>query len=129
MLNDPLANVMSHILNCEKKGKMECFVKPNSKLVQVLLTLLKQQNFIKNFTVVEEKRGGEIKVELMGNINKCGVIKPRFAVTKDAYEKFEKRYLPAVNFGILIVSTPKGVMIHKEAIEKSLGGTLLAYCY
>lgn len=129
MLNDPLSNVMSHILNCEKKGKTECFVKPNSHLIQSVLQILKKMNYIKEFSVMEEKTGGLIKIELSGSINKCGVIKPRFAVKRDGYEKFEKRYLPAVNFGFLIVSTPKGIMVHKEAIEQNLGGKLIAYCY
>ena len=50
-------------------------------------------------------------------------------MSKEEYEKFEKRYLPAKGFGIIIVSTPKGLMIHKEAISKVTGGKLIAYCY
>ena len=69
------------------------------------------------------------EINLIGNINKCGVVKPRFSLTKKNYENFEKRYLPAKDFGFLIVSTPKGIMIHKEALEKGMGGKLLAYVY
>jgi len=68
-------------------------------------------------------------VELIGNINKCGVIKPRFPVKKNEFEKWEKRFLPAKDFGILLVSTPKGVMSHKEAYKNGIGGRLLAYVY
>jgi len=129
MLNDPLANVMSHILNCEKKGKNECLVKPDSKLVRQILTLLKTTEYIKNFEVLEERRGGLIKVELSGSINGCGVVKPRFSVKRNGYEKYEKRFLPAANFGFLVVSTSRGIVVHKEAIKNNLGGKLLAYCY
>ena len=38
------------------------------------------------------------------------------------FEKFEKRYLPAKNFGILIVTTPEGIMTHYEAKERGIGG-------
>ena len=48
---------------------------------------------------------------------------------KDEFEKFEKRYLPAKNFGILIVTTPEGIMTHNEAKERGIGGRLLAYMY
>ena len=58
-----------------------------------------------------------------------GAIKPRFAVKATEYEKFEKRYLPAKGFGILIVSTVKGLMTHYEAKQQGLGGRLIAYCY
>ena len=80
-------------------------------------------------TVVESLPNTQFKVELEGNINKCGVIKPRHAVKKDEFEKFEKRYLPAKNFGILIVTTPEGIMTHYEAKERGIGGRLLAYMY
>ena len=70
-----------------------------------------------------------MKINLIGSINKCGVVKPRFSVKKNDFEKYEKRYLPAQNFGILIVSTSQGIMTNYEAKEKNLGGKLLAYVY
>ncbi|HNR45412.1 MAG TPA: 30S ribosomal protein S8, partial [Methanofastidiosum sp.] len=36
---------------------------------------------------------------------------------------------PAKEFGILIMSTPNGVMSHKKAKEQNIGGILLAYVY
>ncbi|RLE82719.1 MAG: 30S ribosomal protein S8, partial [Thermoprotei archaeon] len=33
------------------------------------------------------------------------------------------------DIGILIVSTPQGVMSHKDAKNRGLGGVLLAYVY
>ncbi len=68
-------------------------------------------------------------MKLSGGINKCGAIRPRYSVGKSDYEKFERRYLPAKDFGILIVSTQNGVMTNQSAKEKSLGGRLLAYVY
>jgi small subunit ribosomal protein S8 len=45
------------------------------------------------------------------------------------FETWEKRYLPAREIGLLILSTPKGVMDHKRAKEMHVGGKLLAYVY
>ena len=45
------------------------------------------------------------------------------------FEKYEKRFLPAKDFGIIIMTTPQGIMTHIEAKKKSTGGKLLAYCY
>lgn len=128
-LNDPLANVLSHILNCEKKNIKRTIIKPVSKLTKKILSILQENYFIGSFEIIENKKGGYIEINLLGNINKCGVIKPRFPVTLDEFEKFEKRYLPAKNIGILIVSTSKGIMTHKEAMKNNVGGKLLAYCY
>ena len=128
-LNDPLANVLSHILNSEKKAKESCMIKPVSKVIVKVLELLKANMYLGGYEIVSKAKGGEAKLHLLGNINKCGVIKPRFSVKYTEFEKFEKRYLPAKGFGFLVVSTPKGIMVHEDAIKKKLGGKLLAYCY
>jgi small subunit ribosomal protein S8 len=128
-MNDPLANVLSHMLNSERLGKADCIAKPVSKLILNVLKLLQEKHYIGDYSVIEDGKGNMIKINLIGKINKCGVIKPKFAVKKDNYIKFEKRFLPARDFGVLIVSTPKGLMAHNEATEKGFGGRLIAYCY
>ena len=128
-LNDTLSNALSHILNNEKVGKAECVISQSSKLIRHVLTLLKENEYLGEFADIENTNGKFINVHLLGKINNCGSTKPRFSVKKDNYEKYEKRFLPAKNFGILIVSTQKGIMTHNEAMEKGLGGKLLAYCY
>lgn len=128
-LNDPLANTLSLMMNCEKIGKQECMIKPQSKTIREVLKILKDSHYVGDFKTVEDGRGAHLVLNLMGKINKCGAIKPRHPVTVAEYEKFERRYLPAKNFGILIVSTPKGMMTHTKAKEKRHGGVLIAYCY
>ncbi|MBI4145714.1 30S ribosomal protein S8 [Candidatus Woesearchaeota archaeon] len=129
MLNDPLANVMSAVMMYEKSGKRELVVHPVSKLMRKVLAILQDHKYLGSLDDVSEGRGGFAKLNLLGNINKCGVIKPRFAVGHLGFQKFEKRYLPASGVGILILSTPLGLMTHVQAREKGLGGRLLAYCY
>jgi small subunit ribosomal protein S8 len=128
-LSDTLSNAMLTIKNAEVVGKDKCEIRPASKLVGNVLKVLKDYGYIKGFEYVENNKGGMYIVELSGRINDCGAVRPRFSVKKTEYEKFEKRYLPARDFGILVVSTVKGVMSQKEAIERGLGGVLLAYVY
>ena len=90
---------------------------------------MNEHGYIGSFDLLEDRSGGTLKVNLLGNINKCGVIKPRFSTKYNGYEKWEKRYLPAKDFGILLISTPQGIMIHNSAKEQKTGGKLLAYCY
>ena len=128
-LNDPLSNTMSKILNHEKVGQKECVVKPMSKTIKKVLDILNAEGYIGKYEQVEDGRGNYLKINMLGNINNCGAIKPRFSVKTDGYEKFEKRYLPSKNFGVLIVSTPQGFMTHYKAKEKNIGGKLIAFCY
>lgn len=128
-LNDTLAIAMSNILNAEKVGKSLCTIHPSSKVIKTVLGIMQDAGYIGSYEVQSEGRGGILKVNLIGGLNNCGVIKPRFSVTKAEYDKFEKRFLPAKDFGLIIISTSKGIMTLKEAREKGLGGKLLAFVY
>lgn len=129
MLNDPLANALSTILNSEKIGKSECLVKPVSKVIKEVLKVMKENGYIGEFKELEDGKGGYIKINLLGMINKCGVIRPRYNLKRGEYEKFEKRYLPAKDVGVVFVSTTQGIMAHYGAKKKSVGGRLIGYCY
>jgi len=129
MLNDPLANALSTILSKENAKTKECIIKHSSKIIKEVLKIMKDNYYVGEFKEIEDSKGNMLSINLLNNINKCGVIKPRFSVKKDGYEKFEKRFLLAKDFGILIVSTPLGIMTNDEAKKKNIGGKLLAYCY
>ena len=128
-LMDPLADALTNIRNNESHVNGHCTISPASKLIGRVLSTMQKENYIGEFEFIDDNKAGKFEVELEGNINQCGVIKPRHAVKKDEFEKFEKRYLPAKNFGILIVTTPEGIMTHREAKERGIGGRLLAYMY
>ncbi len=129
MLNNPLANALSKIMNAERLGKSSCIVKPVSKVIIQTLNIMQENKFIGEFKETEKRKGRAVKIELLGKINKCGVIRPPYSSKKDGFERFEQKYLPAKGFGILIVSTPYGIMTQENAIGKESGGVLLAYCY
>jgi len=129
MMNDTLAVALSAVNNYDRSGKKVIVINPSSKVIKDVLKIFNEQGFIGSFEKVSGSKGGFLRLNLLGNINKCGVIKPRFAVKSDEFEKFEKRYLPAKGVGILIVSTNKGLMTHHEALDKRIGGRLIAYCY
>ena len=129
MQHDPLNDAMSAIKNAETAGKGDCVIKPSSKLIGRVLKVMQDGDYISQFEYIEDGRAGMFRVALNGNINSCGVIKPRFAVKKAELEKFEARYLPAQDFGMLILTTTKGVITHTQAKEIGVGGRLLAFVY
>jgi len=129
LTKDPLADALSNVKNHEEVRKGEVVIEPASGLIGDVLDVMKEEDYIENAEFIEDGKAGKFKIELKGEINDCGVIKPRFSVKKDEFEKWEKRYLPAAGFGILAVSTPRGVMSHKKAKEEGIGGRLLAFVY
>jgi len=126
---DPLADALSTVKNADKLGKLDCKIEPASNTVGNVLGVLHEKGYIDSFEFVENGKAGEFHVDLAGQINDCGVVKPRYSAKKNEYEKWEKRYLPGRDFGSLIVTTSHGVMTHYAAREEGVGGQILAYVY
>lgn len=124
LLSDALNTIKTH----ELKGEKECTV-PASKVIRAILSILKENGYILDFEDTEERGIPVLKVSLAGRINNCGVIKPRFPVKKDEWAKTEQKYIPGFGVGLLLVSTPYGIMTNREAEKKETGGRLLAYVY
>ena len=129
VLLDVLANAMAMIKNAEMRGHKQVVIWPISKLVGNVLRVMQRYGYVGEIEYIDDGRGGKFIVHLLGKINNCGVIKPRFPVKWKDIPKWEEKYLPARNVGILILSTSKGVMSHIEAKQMHIGGVLLAYVY
>lgn len=126
---DPLVNALNTILAHEDRRKTECIITPASGLVSRVLRLIQSKGYIGEIEYIDDGRQGKFRVQLFGRINKCQAVKPRFKTRVSEMEKWEKRFLPSRNLGLVILSTNIGVMDHIEAKEKHVGGLLLAYVY
>jgi len=127
--NDPLADALTTIKNAEDSGKPECTLCPASNIIASVLTVFKEQRYIEGFEYVDDGKAGFFRVKLTGRINRCGVVRPRYAVKLEGFERYEERFLPSKNMGLLVVSTSKGVVPHFEAKRQGVGGQLLAYVF
>lgn len=129
VLNDTLANALSIISQYEKLGRKECKIQPSSKIILEALRIMKEFGYVKDFQKITEGMKDHVIVQLHGRVNGAGVIKPRFAVKTANFEKWEKRFLPSKDMGILLVSTTQGMMDHGKAKQNNIGGRVIAYCY
>ena len=127
--NNILANLFTTLFNTEDRRKDSCIVVPTSKLGIEVLNALKKGGYIGEFEHIDDKRGGKFKIKLLAKISKCGAITPRFKVKKDEYGVWERQFLPSYDRGMLLVTTNQGVMSHKEAVDKNIGGFLIGYVY
>lgn len=128
-LLDPLSNALVAIQNAEARNKKSCIVAPGSNLIGNVLRVLQKNGYIGEFEFIDDGKSGMFKVQLLGRITRCRSIRPRFSVKHNEYLEWERKLLPAYNVGLIIVSTSKGVMSHREAQQQNLGGRLLAYVY
>ncbi len=126
---DTIANGLITIINNELRRKKECLIAPASKLLGNVLRVIQMNGYIGEFEFIDDGRAGKFRVQLLGRINKCGAIRPRFSFKTHDLEKWEKTYLPSREIGVLVVSSSKGVVSHKETRMQGIGGRLLAFVY
>jgi|SRR3989344_6165556 len=124
MSQDVVADALNQMMNARRAKKAKVELKHQSRLLLSVLAIAKLKGYVKHY----ETRDKILKVELE-NISGCNAIKPRYTVTTEEIEKYVKRFLPAKNIGILIISTSRGLMTHLTALEKNIGGCLIAYFY
>lgn len=85
--------------------------------------------YIGEFEVLDDHRNGKIVINLIGRINKCGVISPRFDCGYGDVEQWIQNVLPARGFGHLVLTTTFGIMDHEGSRAKKTGGKLLGFFY
>ena len=79
--------------------------------------------------IVDDHRSGKIVVNLVGRINKCGVVSPRFDIPVGDIERWIGNLLPSRQFGHIVLTTSLGIMDHEEARRKHTGGKILGFFY
>lgn len=124
-----LSNALTGINNAEAAGKLNHTIEPASNEIEAVLDVLTERGYIEGYESIDDGKAGKFVVELKGSINECGPIEPRFSTDYDGFERWEKQYLPARDFGALIVTTSRGIMSHYEAREERVGGLLIGYVY
>ena len=129
MKTNVVAIALKNIVNAERKGKRQVMLRPACKVLIKFLRLMQQKGYIGEFEVIDDHRSGKIIVELLGRINKCGVISPRFNVPLKKVELWTNNILPSRQFGFLVLTTTYGIMDHEEAIKKHTGGKILGFFY
>lgn len=126
---DIISDLFSALQNAEMVGKKECIVKPFSRLSEQILRVLQKEGYIGEFEYVDDGKGGKFRVQLLGRITRSKSIRPRYPVKLREIVDWAKKCLPARDVGVIIISTSKGVMTHRECLEARIGGVLLGYVY
>ncbi len=128
MLMDKLAEAINTIKTNERVGRRGCSV-PSTKLVRAVLDIMQRNGYIEGYAERSERYTRMLDVKLSNKINSIGVVKPRYALSKQDIQRYEERYIPSKDFGILIISTPKGMLTNRDARAEAVGGRLVAYMY
>lgn len=125
MSQDIVSDGLNQIMNAKRVGKTKLTIKLYSKVLINLLDMMKSAGHIE-YSVNEERK--TVDVEIV-KLNECKAVKPRYYVSVSGIDKYLRRFLPSRNFGTLVISTNKGLLSHKMAVEQNTGGSVIAYYY
>ncbi len=125
MSQDIVADGLNQIMNAKRIQKNELTIKRYSKVLLNLFEMMRSRGHI-DFSVDEGAKTVTVKVI---KLNECKAVKPRYFVAVGGIDKYLRRFLPSRHLGVLVISTNRGMLGHKEAIENNLGGSVIAYFY
>lgn len=131
-MTDPIADYLTRLRNAIQ-AKHRVVEVPASNLKKDITKILFDQGYILNYKFEDDGVQGTIKIALKYNPqSKVNAIKSLTRVSKPGLRKYTGyREMPRVinGLGIAIVSTSKGVMTNKEAVDLKIGGEVLCYVY
>ncbi|MCX7654027.1 MAG: 30S ribosomal protein S8 [Fervidobacterium sp.] len=132
--SDPIADMLTRIRNANLVFKDQVDI-PASNLKRAIADILVREGFIKGYTYIEDGKQGVLRLQMKykgTRKNKERVIHGIVRVSKPGRRIYVgKNNIPRVKngLGIAIISTSKGVLTDKEAVEYGVGGEVIAYIW
>lgn len=130
-MTDPIADMLSRVRNANN-AHHETVSMPSSKLKVNIAEILKQEGYIADYTVEEEKVGKTLSLDLKYGPSRESSIAGLRRVSKPGLRVYAKSGdLPQVlgGLGVAIISTSHGLLTDRQAQEKGVGGEVLAYVW
>jgi small subunit ribosomal protein S8 len=131
MVTDPVADMLARLRNSSLAEHEKVDI-PASKLKVRLAEILKEEGFIKNFRLIEDKRQGVLRVYLKYGPGQERVISGLRRVSKPGRRLYVGAdRVPSVlgGMGVAILSTPRGVLTDRESRKAKVGGEVLCYVW
>ncbi len=125
---DRLADTINKIKTNENIGRPTCVVY-STKQIKAFIDILKDEGYIGTYEEFTDRYSKKLRLNLTNKINGIGVVKPHYSMSSGDIRKYEERYIPSKDFGMLVISTSKGLMTNRKARENNIGGRLMAYIY
>ena len=131
MVTDPVADMLTRVRNGSLAEHEKVDI-PSSRLKVRLAEILKEEGFIKNFRLIEDKRQGVLRIYLKYGPGQERVISGLRRVSKPGKRLYVGAdRIPTVlgGMGVAILSTPRGVLTDRESRKAKVGGEVLCYVW
>ena len=131
MRSDPIADMLTRIRNAIRAEHEKVDI-PASRLKVRIAELLKEEGFIKNFRLLEDRKQGMLRVYLKYGVANERMISGLVRVStpgRRVYVTHER--IPSIlgGMGVALLSTSRGVLTDRDARKQRMGGEVLAYVW
>lgn len=129
-MQDPLSDMLTRIRNAGMASLKEVSM-PSSNLKKAVIAILKEEGFIADFAEAGEGVKKEITIQLKYH-KKQPVIEGIRRISKPSCRIYcGSTEVPKVRngLGLVILSTPQGVISGKKAAELNVGGEIICYVW
>jgi len=127
MITDPIADLLTRIRNGSRARHPRVDL-PSSKLKVEIARILKDEGYITNYKVADEKGKRTLRIFLRYTPDRHSVITDLRRVSRPGSRRYigKAGIRPVVGgMGIVILSTPRGIMTGQSARKEGVGGELL----
>ena len=122
-MTDQIADLLVRIKNASMVNKFEVAIS-HSKMKEAILAILKSEGFVKSFDITEDGPKKIIKISL-SSTKRFSHLKQISKPGQRIYAKSKNIPHPIRGLGLVIVSTPKGIVRAKDAAKQGMGGELI----
>lgn len=130
-MTDPIADMLTRMRNANRVFK-NTVTMPASRLKAGIAEILKTEGFIKDYKVVKEAVGSELKIFLKYAPNRIRAINGLRRISKPGLRVYARKdQVPRVlgGLGVAVLSSSKGIMSDKQARKQGVGGEVLCYVW
>ena len=126
-MTDPIADLLTRIRN-GAMAKLQKVDIPSSNMKVGIVTVLKNEGYIKNYKLISDQKQGVLRIYLKYINDSDSVISEIKRISKPGGRRYVKSdKIPSIKqgLGIAILSTSKGLLTDKVAREAGVGGELI----
>ena len=126
-VSDPIADAITVIRNGVRSKKDRVDVRA-SNLFTEILKVLRQERYIYDYRLIEDKKQGILRVYLKKDNEPVRPINAIQRISKPSRRFYtNKTTIPVIlnGLGVCVLSTPLGILSGEDAKKKGVGGELL----
>lgn len=125
-MTDPIADMLTRIRNALRAGHRTVAI-PGSKTKRRIAEILQQEGYIEGFEWLTDGRQGNIDIQLRW-VGDTPAIEGISRVSRPGQRRYARsKEIPQVRngLGIMVISTPRGMMTDRAARRAGVGGELV----